>query len=201
MYYVIGGMAVVFLLDLLGFNASQLFYLDMAAVARGQIWRLVTFIFLPPSSGLIWIIISLYFYYMIGNALESYWGSFRFNIYYLLGMIGAIVSAIICQLIWGFGYADNTFLNMSLFLAFAALNPDFQLMLMFFIPIKMKWLALFDLALYLWQFITGGWDTRVAIVFSLANLILFFGKDTIIMLRAQAMTLKRRIVFKNQYRR
>ncbi|MDR2504960.1 MAG: rhomboid family intramembrane serine protease [Oscillospiraceae bacterium] len=201
MYYIIGGMAVVFLLDMLGFGASNLFYLDMNAVMRGQVWRLVTFIFLPPQTSFIFIIIALYFYYMIGNALESMWGSFRFNLYYLVGMLGAIVSAIISQAIWGMGYADNTFLNMSLFLAFAAMNPNFQIMLMFLIPIKMKWLALFDVALYAWQFITGGWDARIAIVFSLANLILFFGKDAMRMARAEIMTLRRRIRFKSNYRR
>ena len=195
MYYIVGGMAVVFLLDLMGFQASNLFYLNMRMVAQGQVWRLLTFIFLPPSQSILWIILSLYFYFLIGNMLESQWGSFRFNLYYLLGVIGAIIAAAIT------GYADNTYLNMSLFFAFAALYPNFQMMLFFFIPIKMKWLALLNLLFYLDEFIVRSWPARLAILFSLLNLILFFGKDTFIMLRSEVLTLNRRIQFRRQYRR
>ena len=195
MYYIVGGMAVVFLLNLIMPSTRGMFGLSMDAIRRGEVWRLITFIFAPPSSSLLFIIITLYFYYLIGNTLESQWGSFRFNLYYLLGIIGAIIAAIIT------GRADNTYLNMSLFFAFAALYPNFQMLLFFFLPIKMKWLALFNLAFYVYEFIVGGWPTKLAIIFSLLNLILFFGKDTFIMLRSEAMTLKRRIQFHSQYRR
>ena len=195
MYYVVGGMAVVFLLDMIGMNASSLFYLNMNLVARGQIWRLITFVFLPPSASLLWILFSLYFYWMIGNALESQWGSFKFNLYYLIGIVGAILGALIT------GSADNTYLNLSLFLAFAALFPDFQVLIFFILPVKMKYLALIDLAVYGYSFVVGGWPTRVGILFSLVNVGLFFGGDLLTTARQEIAMFKRRQAFKNNYRR
>jgi len=195
MYYIVGGMAVVFLLDLIGFNASSLFYLHMGLVARGQVWRLITFIFLPPSTSLLWIIFSLYFYWMIGDALETQWGSFRFNLFYLIGIIGAILGALIT------GSASNMYLNLSLFLAFAAMFPNFQILIFFILPVKMKWLALADLVLYVYMFITGTWPTRVAILFSLLNVALFFGGDLLTTIRSELGTMRRRQAFKRNYRR
>ncbi|MDR1569730.1 MAG: rhomboid family intramembrane serine protease [Oscillospiraceae bacterium] len=195
MYYVVGGMAVVFLLDMIGMRASSTFYLDMGRVAQGQVWRLLTFIFLPPSNSLLWVLFSLYFYWMIGNALETQWGSFRFNLYYLLGILGAIIGALIT------GSTDNTYLNMSLFLAFAALFPEFQVYVFFILPVKMKWLALFDLVLYGYSFVMGTWATRVAILFSLLNVAIFFGGDLLTSARLEIGTLRRRRNFRNNYRK
>ncbi|MDR2658281.1 MAG: rhomboid family intramembrane serine protease [Oscillospiraceae bacterium] len=195
MYYIVGGMATVFLLDFIGMGASELLYFNRAAIARGQVWRLVTFIFLPPSTSLLWVIFSLYFYWMIGNTLETQWGSFKFNLYYLLGIIGAVLGGLIT------GYGDNTYINLSLFLAFAALFPDFQMYLFFFLPIKMKWLALLDVLLYAYNFIMGGWDTKAAIVLSLLNVALFFGGDVVRLVRLEWGTLVRRWAFRRNYRR
>ncbi|GHU68891.1 hypothetical protein FACS1894184_11870 [Clostridia bacterium] len=195
MYYIVGGMAVVFLMDFIGMNASNMLYFDRNAIANGQVWRLVTFIFLPPSTSILWVIFSLYFYWMIGNTLENQWGSFKFNLYYLLGIIGALLAGLIT------GYGDNTYVNMSLFLAFAALFPDFQMYLFFFLPIKMKWLALLDVLLYAYNFIIGSWSIRAAIVLSLLNVALFFGGDIVRMIKLEAGTLRRRWAFRRNYRR
>ncbi|MDR1262865.1 MAG: rhomboid family intramembrane serine protease [Oscillospiraceae bacterium] len=195
MYYVVGGMAIVFLLDFIGMGASNLLYFNRAAIARGEVWRLVTFIFLPPSTSLLWVIFSLYFYWMIGNTLETQWGSFKFSLYYLLGIIGAVLGGLVT------GYGDNTYVNLSLFLAFAALFPDFQMYLFFFLPIKMKWLALLDVLLYAYNFIIGSWSARAAIVLSLLNVALFFGGDIVRMVRLEWGTLVRRRAFRRNYRR
>ncbi|MDR0395823.1 MAG: rhomboid family intramembrane serine protease [Oscillospiraceae bacterium] len=195
MYYVVGGMAVVFLMDFIGMGASRWLFFDRAAIARGQVWRLLTFVFLPPQTSLLWIIFSLYFYWLIGNTLESQWGSFKFNLYYLLGIVGAILGGLIT------GYVDNTYINLSLFLAFAAMFPDFQMYLFFFLPIKMKWLALLDVLLYAYNFIIGSWSVRAAIVLSLLNVALFFGGDAVRTIRFEFGTLKRRWAFRRNYRR
>lgn len=175
MMTVVIGMALVYVADLLNptINLAGYLYLSRDALLRGQVWRLFTFIFLPPQSTPVFIVLSLYFYYWIGGSLESTWGSFRFNMYYLFGVIGAIISCLIT------GSADNYFLNMSLFFAFAVLYPDMQVLLFFFIPIKVKWLALLDAVLFLFSFITGSWPVRIAIVMSLVNFFLFFGPDFI----------------------
>ena len=105
-------------------------------VLRGEVWRLVTYIFIPPNTSIMWILFTLYFYYMVGNALEQEWGSFKFNMFYLTGMIGTTIAAFIT----GYG-ATSLYLNLSLFLAFAKIYPDFELLLFFVIPVKVKYLA------------------------------------------------------------
>ena len=177
MLTVVIGMAIVYLADRLNptVDLQGFLYLYRPALAHGQLWRLITFIFLPPTNGgmlgIFGVLISLYFYYFIGSSLERTWGSFRFDVYYLCGVLGAVLSCLLT------GYADNYYLNMSLFFAFAALYPDMQVLLFYFIPIKVKWLALLDAVLFLISFVTGGWPTRVSILMSLINFFLFFGPD------------------------
>ena len=196
MTYVVAGMAVVFVVQTLlpGYNLYGLLALDRAALMRGQVWRLVTFIFMPPSTSIIWIVFSLYFYWMIGSSLEGTWGSARFTLFYLVGMLGGILSALIT------GGASNVYLNLSLFLAFAVLNPDYQVMVFLVLPVKVKYLALLDAALYLYLFILGPWSVRVAILFALANLFLFMGGDLINRIRQESRYFKTRRNFRRAMR-
>lgn len=170
---VVAGMALVFVCNLLFPRANLLNYLYFSPnlILQGQVWRIFTFIFLPPDSSLLFIVFALYLYYFIGNSLEHEWGSFRFNIYYLVGMLGSILAGFIT------GGATNSFLNLSLFFAFAAVYPNMQLLLFFVIPIKIKYLALFDGVLYVFSFLSGNLQTKAAIVASLANFFIFFGPD------------------------
>lgn len=173
MLIVVGAMGVVFVMDLLiSASAGQSIYsmltFNKALIAKGQIWRIFTFLFLPPSSNIFFALISLYFYWLIGSALENEWGSFGFTVFYLLGAVGAIISGLIT------GYATNDYLNMSLFLAFALLNPDYTVLVFFILPVKMKWLALIDGIGILLSLITTSWSGRLAIVMALINLLIFF---------------------------
>lgn len=168
---IVAGMALVFVCDLL-FPRAQLtsyLYFSPALVMRGQIWRLITFIFIPPNSSILWILFALYFYYFVGSSLENAWGSFRFNIYYLVGMLGSILAGFIT------GGATNSFLNLSLFFAFAAVYPNMQVLLFFILPIKIKYLAWLDAALYVFAFLGGSLSTKAAIIASLVNVLIFFG--------------------------
>ncbi len=160
MKYIVVGMATVFVLDQVfaTFSFSSMLGLSMPAILSGQIWRLITFVFLPPSTSLLFIVFALYFYYVIGTTLENQWGSFAFNVYYFLGVIGCLISAVLT------GYGTNTFLNLSLFLAFAAMFPDFQVLVFFFLPVKIKWLAYLDAAIYLIYFIRGPWPIRLSLI-------------------------------------
>lgn len=149
--------------------------LDASQILHGQIWRIFTFLLQCPSNSIFFFIITLYFYYMIGNVLERTWGSFRFNVYYFSGMIGTVVAAILIYIITGQVYwLDTTFVNASLFLAFAFEYPDMEVLLMFILPIKMKWMAYASMALYVVNFIQGNFGTKIAILVSLLNFILFF---------------------------
>ena len=176
MLYIVIGMAAVFVIDMVvapvtGFSASMWLMFSRSAILRGQIWRLITFIFIPPESSPLFIIFSLYFYWIIGTGLQNQWGSFRFNLFYLCGIIGSVIAGFIM------GATTNTYLNMSLFLAFALIYPDFELLIFFMLPVKMKWLALIDAALLLLMLLTGSWADRLALVMSMANLALFFWRD------------------------
>ena len=158
--------AVVMLLDQ---RLYGLLTLTRAGLAHFQIWRLVTFIFVPPLTRPLSLAIELYLYYVIGNTLERQWGTFRFNVYYLLGMVGAVVACLLT------GYSGNSAINMSLFFAFAALYPDMQFLLFFLIPIKAKWLGIAGGVRYLLEFLGGNLITKVTLAFGLLNFILFFG--------------------------
>ena len=174
MMYVVGAMAAVFAASLVSpVNLVGLFAFDATAVMQGEVWRIITFIAIPPNASMIFIILALYLYWLIGSSLENQWGAFKFNIFYLCGMLGTIAAGFIT------GFATNFYLNLSLFLAFAMLNPNFELRLFFVLPIKMKWLALLYVAFIALAFIFNTWEGRLALVVSLINVILFFGKDFI----------------------
>ena len=180
MKIIVVGMGLVYAVDLISApmnrgvgTLSQFFAFSRPLILRGQIWRLITFVFVPPASSPLFILITLYFYWLIGQYLEQYWGAFRFNLYYLSGMLGAIIAGFIT------GTSTNYYLNLSLFLAFAAYQPDLEVLLFFILPVKIKWLALIALASLTYMLFTSPWSGKLALIMSLINLILFFGPELI----------------------
>lgn len=162
-------------------------------VAKGEVWRLITYIFIPPSSWPIFIIFVLYLYYMIGTALEHEWGSFRFNVYYLIGMIGTTIAAFITGV-----PGTATYLNLSLFLAFAHIYPDFEILLFFVLPIKIKYLGWLNWAFIAFMIVVGSMPTRIAAVMSVVNFLVFFGKDFIAGRKTARQSYLRRKSFKEK---
>lgn len=177
MLYILLGNGVIFLLDALtGGVASYYACFNWDAVLQGQIWRLVTFIFIPASNSMIFFIFVAFLYYSIGSALEHAWGTFKFNVYYLTGMIFTMVALILVKYITGISYFGSAYyLNLSLFLAYAAMFPNMEFLVYFILPIKVKYLAFLDVALLALSFIQGNTGTRVVILISLLNFLLFFG--------------------------
>lgn len=174
---------------------SKLFFIRDLVFA-GEVWRIVSFLIIPPSlGGLLQIALMLYFYYFIGTALESRWGARRFLLYYLIGALAAILAGLIT------GFGVNEYLYLSMFFAFAIQYPDFQLLLFFMLPIKVKWLAAFNAVFIVFRFFTSGWPHKLAIVFSLLNLILFFGGDLLTISRQTIAQWQRRRIFKQNTRR
>ena len=146
MYYVIMLYALGFVIMLVKpeFYTGML-SLNAEAILKGQIWRIFTYIIYPPTGSLIMILISLYFYYIIGTTLERHWGTFRFNLYFFTGVLLHAVAAIFIYLVWGVVLEMGTYyLNLSMFFAFAAMFPDMRVLFMWLIPIKMKWIAIFE---------------------------------------------------------
>lgn len=131
--------------------------LDIKAILHGQVWRIVTFIIMPPkNSSYIFMIFTLYLYYILGTNLERVWGAFRFNVYFFMGVIFHIIAGFLIYFIFGVNLPLTTYyLNMSLFFAFATVYPDMELYLFFIIPIKIKWLAYIDGAYFLLTIFSG----------------------------------------------
>lgn len=163
--------------------------LDAGAVLSGQIWRVITFIIQPPSNNIIWIIFALSLYYFIGKQLEIAWGAFRFNLYFFSGVFFHVIAALLVYVLTGISFPMGTnYLNMSLFLVFAALYPDMEFLLYMIIPVKAKWLALLDGVYFLWAVIQAFLPTyggnqvygiiykanALAAVVSILNFLLFF---------------------------
>ena len=171
--YLVIGQVGVFLLWMLGSLDLDALALYPALVKQGEVWRLLAFFFVPPPSSPLFIAFAWYMFYLMGTSLEQYWGVFRFNLFILIGAVLTI----------GLGFATpydpvaNTFIAGSVFLAFAYLNPDFQLAIFFILPIKIKWLALLTWVGYAWGLIFGDWNTRWAILAATGNFFLFFGRD------------------------
>ena len=162
MRWIVIGNVAVYVLMLLTMradaNALSFLYLDGSKVLRGEIWRIVTFIFVPASSSPFWLAVSLYFYYWIGTSLERQWGTARFNLYYWSGVLLTAIVTIAASAISGTGYpvGGTEYVNLSMFLAFAFLFPDTRLLLFFFIPVKIKWLAWLDIAVFVIGIIQSG---------------------------------------------
>lgn len=155
MYYIIILYGIGFILNILN---PGLYYrylsLDVGAILRGQIWRVVTFIIQPPSNSLFFIVFALYLYYMLGTEIERAWGAFRFNVYFFSGMLFHILAAFLVYFIFRVSIPITVwYLNMSLFFAYAVLYPDMEFLFMFCIPVKAKWMALLDSLYFLWAFV------------------------------------------------
>ena len=190
MLYVVIGNVAVYLLSVLtrANDASAISFLtfSLAGLLRGEIWRIITFIFVPQSRQPFFLLISLYFYYWIGSTLEREWGTARFTLYYLSGTLLTVLGAILASLLTGQYWlmvAGTTYVNLSMFLAFAFLFPDMQVLLFFIIPVKMKWLAWVDGALFLLNIVTsaikGDWVGVVLPIVALLNFLVFIWPEIV----------------------
>lgn len=169
-------------------------------IARGQVWRLVTWIIIPPYQFDILTLITLFFYYSIGHTLERVWGDWFYNIYIFSGMLFTIIGTFV---IWGILYfipsariingvsydvslipllletiartsVSTYYVNMSILLAFAATFPYMQVLLMFILPLKIKWLGIGYAALLVYEFIVSSFFYRIIIIASVMNFLVFF---------------------------
>jgi hypothetical protein len=142
-------------------------------VLQGEGWRLFTFMAIPPRTNILFAIIFWNLFYVMGTALEQTWGTFRYNIFLLVGFVASVSVAFFVT----DQPANNLFLQGSVFLAFAYLYPDFEVLLFFVMPVKVKWLALLTWAYYGSQLLFGDWMTRMMVLASSANFLLFFHRD------------------------
>ena len=157
LYIAIGNVAIGLIDGFSGASLSAALMFWRPLILRGEIWRLITFIFVPitgdfgilgftiSGTSLFTTVLSAYFYYWIGSTLEREWGTARFNCFFFFGVLLNIIYGMI------FGLATISYVNLSMFFAFAVLYPDAQVLLMFILPMKIKWLAWIDAAFFVWQ--------------------------------------------------
>jgi len=171
--YLIAGQSFFYLMYLTGKLERGATYLSADLLMQGEWWRLFTLPFDPPRQSLIFTLFAWYFFYMLGSTLEEYWGAFRYNVYLLLGCLMTVAASFLVP-----GYpVSNGFLAGSVFLAFAALFPDYQILLFFILPVRIKWLALLTWLSYAYQVIFGDWATRLMVLAATANFLVFFARD------------------------
>ncbi|MBR6396925.1 MAG: rhomboid family intramembrane serine protease [Lachnospiraceae bacterium] len=181
--------------------------LDFSAIAHGQVWRLITFILQPVSvanlGDIILLAVHVYFYLWIGRNLENAWGTFRFNVYYLSGIVLQILAGLLLfvvtkdpysSIFFGLGYVNDAML-----LAFCVLYPNVEVLLMFVLPIKVKWIGIFyavTVAIQIFvSFIGGSWYLAVAIIMAILNFFLFY-LSTGRFKRRMPGEVKRKVVYK-----
>lgn len=183
MIYVVAGNVIVYLLTVFaGYSAVSFLTFDWRAIIHGEIWRLVTFLFFPGYYDLrdaIWLVFFLYLYYMIGTTLEREWGTAKFSLYYLSGVVLTVLTGAIVGLLSGGAHIMGaSYINLSLFFAFAMLYPDTRFLLFFIIPVKVKWLAWIDAAYFALQVLLSllGGNLLGALlpVIAIFNFIVFF---------------------------
>jgi hypothetical protein len=208
MKYIVIGNVVVFLLDEFSNGlCSALLSFSPAAIAQGQIWRVISFIFIPVSSGstffsrVLLLAISLYFYWFIGNILEREWGSGKFTIFYATGIVLTIVAGIFTR---GWG-VTMFYVNMSMFFSFASLYPDMRVLFFFVIPMKVKWLAWLDGAFFAVECVRYLWAGLPVLcllpLVAVVNYLIFFWPDVSALLgRAKRRTSRQTINFQKATR-
>lgn len=180
MLYLCIGSAIVYLFTTFTQNTMLYYWLcfDRTLILRGQIWRLISYPLTYASGGLLLTFIGLLCYYSLGRAMENLWGTLRFNLFYLSGVV---MMDVFC-LLFG-GYADVSYLNLSLFLAYATLYPDSHFLLFFIIPIKAWIFAVLDLAFTVFEVVSmavnGYFPGCLFPLVAIANYLLFFGKDMV----------------------
>lgn len=198
MQYIAGGMAIVFVFALMFPSILSMIYYSPTLVLQGQIWRLVAFIFIPRTMSPIFIIFSVLIMIFFGRIIESSWGTFKLNVYYLIGTLGTLVAGIIAEFVFGATGTvfTNHYLNMTLMLAAAQLAPDYELRIYFVLPVKLKYLGYINLAFILYELIVSSVGNRIVILLSLVNFLIFFGPG----LLRQFNSTARRQQYKNAHR-
>lgn len=187
--YLVLGQAVLLAGGMFGAIDLRRLTLLPAAVLQGDWWRVLTFVFVPPPVlsewGLLFAVLGLYLIYLYGTALEQIWGTARFNLFVGIGYLLTLGAAFLTPDL----VASNLFISISLFLAFAYLNPDIELLVFFILPVKIKWIAAVTWAMQVAVFVRGDWGVRLAILAAVGNFFLFFLGDILRRLRGTTASL------------
>lgn len=196
MLYIVAISLAVWLLSIMDSSKTLLNYFSFSPdlIMKGQVWRLITFIFIPQDSSM-WALLFFYFYYWIGSTLEREWGTPRFNIFIFSGILMTIVYGLVVYFITRLDVNIGTYyIYLSMFFSFATLYPDMQVLFMFIIPIKIKWLAYLDAAFFLFAMLTSPFPFNLLPLIAMLNYFVFFGADLIDSIRGNRARYKKTTV-------
>lgn len=172
--YIIMLNALVYVLQLISPGYTAALELHPDQVYAGEIWRIFTWIFIPRAMSPIWMLFALLFFWFLGDLIESAWSSFQVNAFYISGWFLTTVGVFLFPQS-GISSSANEFLNLTILFAAATLQPNYQILLFFIIPLKLKWLGLFSGVLSLLLFIGASISGKICIFLSFANYFIFFG--------------------------
>ncbi len=177
--FIIIGQVLVWLLQNLANYPMDAIALVPALVIKGEVWRLFTFIFFPPQVNLIFLVFAWLILFMTGSALEEFWGSLKYTCYVLLGWFLTILAMVAGIFIYPNMPIPNLFITTSIFLAFAFINPNYEFLIFFILPVKVKWLAMLTLVMFGFELVTGHLIIKIVVLAGIGNYFLFFWKDMI----------------------
>lgn len=180
-YYLVIGQIIAYVVAYLYPQYHGIFALRGNLVLAGEWWRLILFVFTPAGDSLIWVAFAWYMFYFFGIGLEKHWGAFRYLTYLLIAYLGVIL----CSFLFPLQTIVGTYVFLSVFLSFAYLYPDVQLMIFFIIPVKVKWLGVLAWVVAGSTLLLGSFPSKILTIAAIANFFVFFGRDLLRSYRMQ----------------
>ena len=189
-------MLTVFVLDQMHLLSYETLYLNSFLIKKGQVWRLFTFLFIPASQNFLFLIFELLILVMCADGLEAEWGTFKLTVYYLFGAVATILVSFFMPL----NFFDSHALYLTFFLGFATIYPDYEILLFFILPVKIKWLAMLSGGWILYTIAVSPISIKIVVLTSVANYLVFFGPDFVNRMRGNFRAHQRRREFEAQAR-
>lgn len=191
MRYIALLMLLIFILNKTGILSYNMLFLNSQLVLQGQIWRLFTFLLIPVSENPFFLLFELLISIMCADGIESVMGSFKLTMYYIFGAVFIIIASFI----FPGGIFNSYYLYLTLFFGYATLFPNQELLLMFIIPIKIKYIAFFSCILMVFNFLTASVYGKTTLILAVANYILFFAIPALKGIKYDLAQRKRRNAF------
>jgi len=204
MIYIVIANVVIWLFGMMdtSYTIISLLSFDPAMILKGQVWRLISFMFIPNSTSIL-ALLFFYFYYFIGKTLEEQWGTARFNIYFFTGILLTIIYGFILYFITGISYPVGAYyIYLSMFFSFATLYPDMRVLLFYVIPIKMKWLAIVDAVIFVVDIVRYPFPFNLLPLVAVLNYLIFCGDELWAYIRPRTRSQRKNTVdFKREIHR
>lgn len=183
-FWLIGAWVLGFIIQYTMPEVQKMLTLEPGLILRGQVWRIISWILIPPPVNILFLIFFLSCYYFIGISIEQAIGTFRYNVYLIGGILCSVLGAFALYGFYYFthkiavigisSYFSTHYITMSLFMAFAVIYPNVEFRLYFIVPIKAKWMGIVDAVWMIFMFVVSDAIGRTAILASLLNFLIFF---------------------------